>query len=139
MKRICLSILIGFACSLATSHVVVRAEQTSTAAPWAGKWSGTWEGPGTGSFDLTLEQGKDGAPAGKVDVTSDGGNYSADLKTVAIDGNKMTAKYDFPLDPSAEVFVTGTFDDHEAKGTWAVKAKGQDAEVAAGTWTVTKK
>ena len=51
----------------------------------------------------------------------------------------MTAKYDFPLDPSSEIAVTGNFEDRAAKGTWSMHAKGQDAEVAGGTWTVARK
>src|SRR5262245_14637219 len=139
MRKLSLSVLIAFVFSVVASRVVVLSAQTASSDQYAGKWSGTWEGPGTGQFDLTLAKGKDGTPTGKVDVTSDGGNYSADLTSVKFDGNKIVAKYDFPLDPSAEVIVSGTFDDHEAKGTWAIKTKGQDAEVAAGTWTVTKK
>jgi hypothetical protein len=116
---------------------VVGAAQTAT--DYSGTWTGTWEGPGTGQFELTLEKSKDGAPSGKVAVTTDGGNYNADLKGIAFDGNRMTAKYDFPLDPSAEVGVTATFEDRTAKGTWALKAKGQDAELASGTFTIAKK
>src|ERR1043165_1957392 len=118
------------------SGVALRAAQ---AAPgYTGTWAGTWEGPGTGQFALTLDR-KDGAPTGKVAVTTDNGNYDADLKSIAFDGNKITAKYDFPLDTSAEVHVTATFEDRTAKGTWALKAKGQDADLAAGTFTTTKK
>ena len=51
----------------------------------------------------------------------------------------MTARYHFPLDPSAEVFVTATFEDKSAKGTWAMRAKGQEGDIAGGTFTVTKK
>jgi len=72
-------------------------------------------------------------------VTTDNGNYNADLKAIVFDGNKMTAKYDFPLDPSAEVAVTATFEARAAKGTWSLRAKGQDGEVASGTFTTTKK
>src|SRR5262249_8940601 len=100
--------------------------------------SGTWEGPGTGQFELTIDKGKDG-PTGKVAVTTDGGNYNADVTSIVFDGNKMTAKYDFPLDPSAEVSIAATFDAGAAKGTWALRAKGQNDELASGTFTTTKK
>jgi hypothetical protein len=88
---------------------------------------------------MTLDKGTDGAMSGKVNVTTDGGNYSADLKTVTFDGTKMTAKYDFPLDPSAEIVMTATFDGGSAKGTWSLRAKGQADEVAGGTLVVSKK
>lgn len=101
-------------------------------------WSGTWDGSGSGEFELTLVS-KDGVLGGKVAVTTDGGNYTADLKAVAFDGNKMTATYDFPLDPSAEVAIGATFDNGTAKGTWMLRPKGQSTEIASGTWTVTRK
>jgi hypothetical protein len=116
-----------------------RAEQVASSERYAGTWTGTWEGPGTGQFELTLENGKDGAPAGKVAVTTDNGNYDAALKAIAFDGSKMTAKYDFPPDPSAEVSVAADFEDRAAKGTWSLRVRGQDAEVAGGTFALTKK
>ena len=114
------------------------AGQPSGIDRYAGTWAGTWDGSGSGTFELTLDK-KDGSAAGRVAVSTDGGNYTADLKTVAIDGNKLTAKYDFPLDPSAEVAVAATFDDRSAKGTWSLRPKGQDTEIAGGTWAVEKK
>lgn len=105
---------------------------------FAGTWAGTWDGSGSGEFELTLET-KDGKPGGKVSVTTDGGNYTADLKGLAFDGNKMAAAYDFPLDPSSEVAIAATFDARIAKGTWSLHPKGQTTEIAGGTWTVTRK
>jgi hypothetical protein len=116
-----------------------EARQTSSADAYIGMWSGTYDGSGTGQFEMTLDKGADGAMTGKVNVTTDGGNYSADLKSVSFDGAKMTAKYDFPLDPSAEIVMTATFDGQAAKGTWSLHAKGQTDEIAAGGLTVTKK
>ncbi len=113
--------------------------QPATVDQYYGTYAGTWDGAGTGAFELTLAKGTDGAPAGKVAVTSDGGNYDAELKAIAFDGTKMTARYDFPLDPSAEVVVAAAFDAGTAKGTWTLHAKGQTDEIAGGTWTVTKK
>jgi hypothetical protein len=113
--------------------------QSSRGQEYTGTWAGTWEGSGSGEFELTLEQTKDGAAGGKVAVTTDGGNYNADLKAVAFDGNKMTASYDFPLDPSAEVAISATFDQKTAKGSWMLHPKGQSAEVASGTFSVTRK
>jgi hypothetical protein len=125
---------------LAITSATLRAAQAPAADRYAGTWAGTWEGPGTGQFELLLAKGQDGAPTGKVAVTTDNGNYNADLKAVAIDGNKMTAKYDFPLDPSAEVAVTAEFDgERAAKGTWSLRVKADNSEVAAGTFAVTKK
>jgi hypothetical protein len=114
------------------------AVQSSAGEQYAGTWGGTWDGAGSGEFELTLEK-KDGALAGKVAVTTEAGPYTADLKTVSFDGAKMNAKYDFPLDAGAEVIIAATFESSSAKGTWSLRPKGQDSEVAGGTWTVTKK
>jgi hypothetical protein len=88
---------------------------------------------------MMLDKSKDGGLTGKVNVTTEGGNYSADFKTVSFEGSKMTAKYDFPLDPSAEVVMTATFDGNTAKGTWSLRPKGQADELASGGIAVTKK
>ena len=115
------------------------ARQTAGAEQYAGMWSGTYDGGGTGQFEMTLDKGKDGGMTGKVNVTTDGGNYSADLKSVSFDGDKMMAKYDFPLDPSAEVVMTATFDKTTAKGRWSLRPKGQPDEIASGGIAITKK
>ena len=114
------------------------ARQSSGGGEYAGTWSGTWDGAGEGKFDLTLASGS-GAMTGKVAVTTDNGNYDAALRAIVFTGKKMTAKYDFPLDPSSEIVMAASFDGRAAKGTWSLRPKGQDTEVAGGTWTVNKK
>jgi hypothetical protein len=135
--QVCLLVVVAVCGSVSTAHV--RAGQSSTGEKYAGTWAGAWDGAGSGEFELTLEKSKEGPVTGKVAVTTDGGNYNAVLKAVSFDGSKMTAKYDFPLDPSSEVTVAATFEDRTAKGTWSLRPKGQDAEIAGGTWTVTRK
>jgi hypothetical protein len=122
-----------------TSAAAIDATQSSRGQEYTGTWSGTWDGSGSGEFELTLEQTKDGGVGGRVAVTTDGGNYTAELKSVAFDGTKMTASYEFPLDPSAEVALSATFDNRTAKGTWMLHPKGQAAEIVSGTWTVARK
>jgi hypothetical protein len=124
--------------SLTFANVPARATQASAGDEYAGKWAGTWDGSGSGEFELTLEKGKD-ALAGKVAVTTEQGNYAADLKGLSFSGKSMSATYDFPLDPSAEVAIAATFDGGKAKGTWSLRPKGQTTELAGGSWTVTKK
>jgi hypothetical protein len=116
-----------------------EARQAATGEQYAGTWSGTYDGAGTGQFDMMLDKGKDGTMTGKVNVTTDGGNYSADLKAIVFDGAKMTCKYDFPLDPSAEILMTATFDGRTGKGTWSLHPKGQADELASGGIAVEKK
>jgi hypothetical protein len=108
-------------------------------ADYAGQWTGTWDGSGSGNFELTLEKAKDGGIAGKVAVTTEQGNYTADLKSVSFAANKMTATYDFPLDPSAEVALAATFEAARAGGTWSLRPKGGGTEMVGGSFTVSKK
>jgi hypothetical protein len=111
----------------------------SSGGEYTGTWSGTWDGSGSGNFELTLEKAKDGGTAGKVAVTTEQGNYTADLKSVSFAGNKMTATYEFPLDPSAEVALAATFEAAKAAGTWSLRPKGGGAELLGGSFTVAKK
>jgi hypothetical protein len=122
--------------------VVVSAQRGTDGAlngeQFVGTWTGSWDsGTSTGGFELTLEKGKDGAVGGRVSVTGEP-TYKAVFKALSFDGNKMTAKYDFPPDESVEVALAGTFEGGKASGTWAVIAKGTDAAPLTGTWTVTK-
>jgi len=122
--------------------VVAAAQQSATAGPeqYAGLWSGSWDGEGSpgGGFELTLEKPKDGKMAGGVSVTGEP-TYKAVLKTVAFDGNKMTATYDFPPEESIEILLTATFDGKSATGTWSAREKGSGSEMAGGGWKVSRK
>jgi len=128
--------------SILCALFVVCAVSVATAQKpesFAGTWSGTWDGAGSGGgFELTLEQPKEGPMTGKVSVTGEP-TYKATLRSLAFDGKKMTAKYDFPADDSAEVTLAATFEGNKATGTWSLAAKGSDTSVASGGWTVTKK
>ncbi len=129
-----------FAAAIVALTIAARLTAGQSAGEkYAGTWTGTWDGAGSGDFELTLDKAKDGPLGGRVAVTTDGGNYNASLRSIVFNGPKMTAAYDFPLDPSAEVLITATFEDKSAKGTWALRPKGQEGDLAAGTFTVTKK
>jgi hypothetical protein len=112
--------------------------QASGAEQYAGTWAGTYDGTGSGSFEMMLAKAADGAMTGKVTVSGDA-PYAADFKSVAFEGAKMTAKYDFPPDPSAEIVMIATFESASAKGTWSLRPKGQPDELAGGGIAVTKK
>jgi len=75
---------------------------------------------------------------GKVSVTGEP-TYKASFRSLAFDGKKMTAKYDFPADEPAEVTLVGNFEANKATGSWSLAAKGTDNAIVSGTWTVTKK
>jgi hypothetical protein len=117
----------------------IDARQASSGEQYAGMWTGTYDGAGSGQFEMTLDKGQGGTMTGKVSVKTEGGDYSADLKSVTFDGAKMSARYDFPLDPSAEIVMTATFDGATGKGTWSMRPKGQGDELAGGTIALTKK
>jgi hypothetical protein len=116
------------------------AESTPPGDQFVGTWAGTWDsaGSGSGGFELTLETAKDGSIGGKVSVTGEP-TYKATLETVSFEGQKMTARYDFPPDESIGIVLTAAFAGDTAKGTWAARVKASGEEMAAGTWTVTKK
>ena len=116
-----------------------RRRGRSQAGAVDGKWSGTWDGAGSGGgFELALEQLKDAPLTGKVAVTGEP-EYTATLKSVAFEGKKMKATYDFPADPSAEVLLAASFEGNKASGTWTLRVKADGTEVASGNWTVTRK
>jgi hypothetical protein len=133
------AVMLAIVACAAFATAPMAARQTATPDQYVGMWAGTYDGAATGTVEMILDKGKDGALTGKVNVVSDGGNYSADFKSVTVDGSKVTAAYDFPLDPSAEVVMTANFDGGSAKGTWSLRPKGQTDEVAGGGIAVTKK
>jgi hypothetical protein len=111
----------------------------TTDADRTGTWTGTWEGAGaTGGFELTLEKPKDGPLGGRVSVTGEP-TYKATLRTVAIEGDKLSATYDFPATEGAEVVLAATFDGNTCKGTWVLREKASGTAAVEGTWTVAKK
>jgi hypothetical protein len=127
-------VIFGAMCSAAQRG----AEGSSSGEQFLGTWTGTWDGSGSGGFELTLEKGKDGAVSGRVSVTGEP-TYKATLKALSFDGKKMSAKYDFPPDEGGEVTLSASFDGNTATGTWSLREKANDNEVARGGWTVAKK
>jgi len=125
------------AAALALLGVVAMAQPDIAA--FVGTWNGSWEGGGTGRFDLTIERGSDGQPAGGVSVGTEQGDYTAKFKELSFEGQNMKARYEFPLDTQADVAITGTFNGGAGEGTWSLVAKGGDQAFAGGTWKVTKK
>jgi hypothetical protein len=125
------------AAALALMGAVAMAQ--SDVAAFVGAWGGTWEGGGSGRFDLTIERGSDGQPAGGVSVGSDQGDYTAKFKQLSFEGQNMKGRYEFPLDPRADIAITGTFNGGTAEGTWSLVEKDGDQAMAGGSWKVAKK
>ncbi len=124
--------------SVAIASTPSSGQPSSTGEQFLGVWSGTWEGAGgSGGFELTLEKARDGTIAGKVSVTGEP-TYKATFRTLSFDGAKMTAIYEFPPEPAAEVVLGATFETGSAKGTWSLRQKGDSADVASGTWSVAR-
>jgi hypothetical protein len=125
------------------SGVLCSASQGSQGTPaweqFIGTWAGTWDTAGSGGgFEVTLAKGTSGALSGGVSVTGEP-TYKAAFTTVTFDGNKMTAKYDFPAAEGAEVVLAGVFDGNRATGTWSLREKASGNEAATGGWNVTRK
>ena len=108
----------------------------STEEQCLGTWTGTWEGAGaSGGFEITLEKGADGTLGGRVSVTGEP-TYTATLRTLSLNGTKLTATYDFTPDDRIEVALEATFDGDAATGTWLAREKASGGDVASGTWSV---
>ena len=124
--------------------VTVSAAQREGAPPAAGDqfvgvWSGTWDGAGGGGgFELVIERDKEKKLTAYVSVTGEP-TYKATLASIAFDGAKMTGKYDFPEDTSAEVVLNATLEEKAANGTWSLREKASGNEVTSGNWKVTRK
>lgn len=119
---------------------LAKRAQSSGPERFVGTWAGTWDGAGsTGKIEITLAKDDAGKLSGQVTSTTDNGDYKAKFQTLSFDANKMTAKYDFPLAEGTEVVLTATFDERQLKGTWSLRAKGQDGEQVGGAWTAAKK
>jgi hypothetical protein len=138
MRTACVGLLV-VVLSIVCSASQQGAGTAASGETFVGTWSGTWAASGSGGeFELVLEKTADGTVGGKVSVTGEP-TYKATFKSLSFDGNKMTAAYDFPPDESGEVLLTATFVEKKGDGTWALRAKGTTADIATGTWTVTKK
>jgi hypothetical protein len=117
---------------------VMGSQAAETPAQMAGKYQGTWEGGGAGGrFDLILEVGADGKLNGSVSVGGDQ-EYTANFTSFSLNGNALTAKYDFTPQPEAEIVLAATIEGGKATGTWVMQPKGQEQGLANGTWTAKK-
>ena len=131
---ICIAIAIMFA------FVEARAQQSGAAKDFLGTWMGKWEANGSGAsggFELTLEKGEGDKFGGRLSITGEP-TFQVTLNTVAFDGAKMTATYDFPPDPNIRITLEAKFDGNAATGTWAAREGGTQSDGATGTWTVKK-
>jgi len=106
-------------------------------------YSGTWSGSFTaangnkGALAYSLKKGQKGEWGGTVKFSSDGGEQSAELKSVRIASGKFNATIDTP-DGKSAVAIEGTFQGKRLAGTYTVSSKESGAKVDGGTWTTEK-
>ena len=133
------SLLILLSIGFLGQAALAKRVQSSGPERFVGTWAGTWDGAGSGKIEVTLAKDDAGKLLGQVTVTTDNGDYKSKFTSLSFEANKMTAQYDFPLAEGTEVVLTATFDDRTLKGTWSLRAKGQDGEQVGGSWTAAKK
>ena len=132
-RRFCLSLSFLIFTALGLSL------QARQAADPVGTWTGTWEGAGgNGGIEIVLEKGTNGALGGRVSVTGEP-TYKATLKTVTVEGQKISWSYDFPPDESIEIRMAATIDGTSIKGNWSARPKGGGDEIVSGTLTAERK
>jgi hypothetical protein len=103
-----------------------------------GKWVGTWAGEGTGKYTMSIEHNADKALGGTVETSFDSGEpgYTATFKSIVVDGEKVTMKYDAP--DGSEVEIEGTLEGTALEGTWKAFEPGTTTLAASGTFTGAK-
>jgi hypothetical protein len=105
-----------------------------------GTWAGTWAGDSSGKFDMTINSIAGGKLSGSLTAhPTDGGDYTASLKSVDLVGTKLTVKFNDPSDDQVEIVIEGTIESGTIKGTWSVHSRAESGQTAGGTWSATKK
>ena len=139
-KQLATSILVALLCGCLCYGGQTGNKKSSGTDPSIGNWAGTWTGDGSGKFDMTIAKGEDDQLTGKINVMPDDGDgYTTAFRSISGEAGKKTIKYDAPGDDQFEVVLEANFEGSSAKGAWAIRQKGQDAQLQGGTWTATKK
>jgi hypothetical protein len=106
---------------------------------YVGEWAGSYSA-GNGNTDklsFTLSKDEKGQWRGTVKWVNQGGEQSADFKSLQISDGKMKGKIEGP-DGQVEVAIEGQFQGDKLEGTYAVAPKGSTEVVEKGEWKVTK-
>ena len=125
------------------AHAQSEAKRAQVSDEYLGVWAGTWgmsaDATDGGPFEMTIEKDKDGAPAGKVNVSGGESAHTAVFKSLSFEGGKMTGSYIYPLGDGGEIVLEATLDKGAGTGTWLLHPQGQPAEIVArGYWKVMK-
>ena len=104
-----------------------------------GEWSGTFDGDSTGKLGMTFTRDASRQLSGSINVAVDTGEgYTANFKSIDVDGNAVTLAYDSPGD-GAGVTLAGTLEGTTLKGTWKVFEPGTTTAVSSGGFTSNKR
>jgi hypothetical protein len=106
---------------------------------YAGTWSGTYTtGDGNSNvLTFTFTQDEKGKWGGKVKYTNDGGEQSAEFKSLEIADGKMKGKLDMP-NGQVEAIIEGKFEGNNFEGTYAIIPTGTTEVAEKGTLKATK-
>jgi hypothetical protein len=136
-KLLGMTMVLGLVLSMmsATSGSVNGFQRDSYAGTWEGTYAST--GGNKGSLSYTLSKDSKGQWQGTVKFTNEGGEQTADLKSIRIASGKFSATLDTP-DGQSEVAIEGAFKGKKLGGTYSVSSKASGEKVDGGTWATTK-
>jgi hypothetical protein len=138
-----------FLLTLFASVLLMSGARSHDAEYHLGQWIGTWQsGETSGSFDLDLARGSDGALTGNIDVSTNGAKaqeYAVDLRHVSFEGDHFTAVFVTPGKSAQVVKLSGTLSREKGSGEWVAHKLGEAKEPQAtatasesGTWELEK-
>ena len=132
-------ILLVVAVALISAASLPLAQGTGTSKdPLAGSWSGTFEGDSSGTFTMSIGRDESKNLGGTIEVVPEiGEGYSAQFRTVDIDGNIVTLTYDLTGE-GAKVQLDGTLDGKTLKGAWKVTDTATNSVTSSGNFTSSK-
>ncbi|MPY88552.1 MAG: hypothetical protein GEU99_11565 [Luteitalea sp.] len=136
MRKTLSLVIVGFVCSLGLLSAQESAQPAEDRI--VGTWVGTWDGESTGKYTMSIEHDAEKGLGGTVETTPDSGEagYTATFKSIVVDGEKVTMKYDMP--DGAEVQIEGTLEGTALEGTWKAFNPGTTTLAASGTLTGAK-
>jgi hypothetical protein len=109
----------------------------STQPAVVGTWNGPFDGDAAGTYSMTIAQDQSKKLGGTLQVQFEGGGYSAEFKSIVVDGSTATLKYD--TQEGAEVQLDVTIDGATLKGSWKVSEPGTSTVSSSGTLSGTRK
>ena len=111
---------------------------TIRAADLNGTYKGTWSGQNAeGDFTLTIDS-HDTNPKAAVSFTYSGEEIKCDVKSVTVNGSKVTIVYKFELEGTElQSTATGELQGKTLQGSYQTKSVSDESEVDSGTWKTT--